>query len=341
MGSVRRRGVPTCAVLVAALSLALGAGGAPAQEAEHAPPVRGSLNDPEAYPRPVATAARTGAAPTIDGVLDEPAWRTAELITDFIQSRPEPGRLALERTEVRILYDDEALYIGAICYDSDPGAYVIQSMERDFPSLSTRDADIFGFTLDTFLARKNSFIFSINPLGAYRDGQTFDDSRSEDFGFDVPAEVETFLRDDGWSLEVRIPWSGLRYDASRREQVFGLNMHRRVRRTNEDAYWAPLQQRDPSHRMSKAGTLYGIRDLPASQNLSAKPYLSVDDQAGSAVAAGAAGTGRSVGGDLKYGITPGLTLDMTVNTDFSQVDVDQEQVNLTRFPLFFPEQRDF
>lgn len=312
-----------------------------AAQGERGPAARGSLGDPEAYPRPSATATRAPVPPVIDGVLDEEAWEAAEPITDFIQSQPEPGRLARERTEVRILYDDGALYVGAICYDSDPDAYVIQSMERDFPSLSTRNADIFGFTLDTFLDRKNSFIFSINPLGAYRDGQTFDDSRSEDFGFDVPAEVETFLRDDGWSVEVRIPWSGLRFDASRREQVFGLNVQRRVRRTNEDSYWAPVERRDPVHRMSKAGTLHGIRDLPASHNLAVKPYVTVDDQSGSTLAAGSAGTGQGVGGDLKYGITPGLTLDLTVRTDFSQVDVDQEQVNLTRFPLFFPEQRDF
>lgn len=327
--------------VAAALCVALVAAPTAAQEAEHPYPMRGSLSDPEAYPRPTATATRTPVPPVIDGALDEEVWQRAELITDFIQSQPDPGRVADERTEVRILYDDEALYLGAMNYDSHPGAYVVQSMERDFPSLSTRDADLFGLTLDTFFDRKNCFIFLINPYGAYRDGQTFDDSRSMDFGFDVPVDVETVLRDDGWSVEIRIPWSGIRYDARRKEQVFGLNIQRRVRRNNEDSYWAPLQRRDPSHRMSKAGTLYGVRDIPAANNLSVKPYLMVDDQAGDALAPGVAGTGKGVGGDVKYGVTPGLTLDLTVNTDFSQVDVDQERVNLTRFPLFFPEQRDF
>ena len=304
-------------------------------------PERGSLEDPEAYPRPVAVATRTDQAPLIDGRLDDAVWRRAELITDFIQSQPEPGRLATERTEVRILYDDEALYIGAMNFDSDPSGYVVQSLERDFPSLSTRDADIFGFTLDTFLDRKNSFIFLINPYGAYRDGQTFDDSRNQDFGFDVPAAVRTALLDDGWSVEVRIPWSGIRYDARKADQAFGLNIQRRVRRTNEDSYWAPLQRRDPSHRMSKAGTLLGIRGLPDAHSVSAKPYAKVDNQNGSVLAEGLDGTGRELGADFKVGVTPGLTLDLTVNTDFSQVEVDQERVNLTRFPLFFPEQRDF
>jgi len=332
-----------CVALAASLVL-WGTAAAGAQQSEPAsgpPPVLGSLHDPEAYPRPTATATRTRVAPVIDGVLDDEAWQATEVISDFIQSQPDPGRLANERTEVRIVYDDEALYVGAMNYDAHPGLYVVQSMERDFPSLSTRDADLFGLTLDTFLDRKNSFIFLINPYGAYRDGQTFDDSRSMDFGFDVPVQVETSLRDDGWSVEVRIPWSGVRYDAHRKEQVFGLNLQRRVRRDNEDSYWAPLQRRDPSHRMSKAGTLYGIRDIPAVNNLSAKPYLTADNQSGAALAAGLEGSGLGVGGDLKYGVTPGLTLDLTVNTDFSQVDVDQEQVNLTRFPIFFPEQRDF
>lgn len=302
---------------------------------------RGSLTDPEAYPRPFATATRTSGPPRIDGRLDEAWWAAAEVLTDFVQSQPEAGRLATERSEVRVLYDDRALYVGAVLYDSEPGAYVVQSLERDFPSLSTRDADIFGIVVDPFLDRRNSFIFLINPYGAVRDGQTFDDSRNTDFGFDVPATVATAFGDDGWSVEVRIPWSGLRYDAGRDEHTFGVNFLRRVRRKNEDSYWAPLERRDPLHRMSKAGTLGGITGLPRSRNLSAKPYVLADDHSGSSVPAGEGGTGADVGVDVKYGLTPGLTLDLTVNTDFSQVEVDQERVNLTRFPLFFPEQRDF
>jgi hypothetical protein len=303
--------------------------------------VRGSLDDPEAYPRPVATATRTPSPPRIDGRVDDAVWSRAEVLTDFIQSQPDQGRLATERTEVRILYDDDALYVGAMMYDSHAGQYVVQSLERDFPSLSTRDADIFAFTLDTFLDRRNSTMIMVNPYGAYRDGQTFDDSRSEDFGFDVPLQVKTALHDDGWSAEIRIPWSSLRYDASRPQQTFGLNVLRRVRRIAEDSYWAPLQRRDAVHRMSKAGTLYGIRGIPAARNLYAKPYVVAADQTGTDLAEGLGGGSTDAGLDVKYGVTPGLTLDLTYNTDFSQVEVDQERVNLTRFPLFFPEQRDF
>lgn len=308
---------------------------------DDAHPERGSLTDPEAYPRPTGHATRTPEAPRIDGRLDDEVWPRAEVLTDFVQSQPDAGRLATERTEVRFLYDDRALYLGAMLYDSHANEYVVQSLERDFPSLSTRDADIFGITLDTFLDRRNSIMFLVNPYGAYRDGQTFDDSRSEDFGFDVPVQVETALLDDGWSLEMRIPWSAIRYDAGREEQAFGMNILRRVRRINEDSYWAPVQRRDPVHRMSKAGTLRGIRGIPAVRNLTAKPYVVAADQRGEELEPGDVGGSADAGFDVKYGVTPGLTLDLTYNTDFSQVEVDQQRVNLTRFPLFFPEQRDF
>ncbi len=330
-------------VLSALLSTLSGPAVVAAQESPPAEaPPRGSLSDPEAYPRPVGRATRVDEAPRLDGRLDEALWRRAEPLADFVQSQPDPGALATERTEVRVVYDDDALYIGAMLWQSEPGVYVIQSLERDFPSLSTRDADIFGVTLDTFLDRRGSFIWLVNPYGAVRDGQTFNDSRNTDFGFDIPAEVRTAHLEDGWSVEMRIPWSGIRYEAEGGEQAFGINVLRRVRRKNEDSYWAPLQRRDPVHRMSKAGTLRGLVDLPDRSALSAKPYLLGDDQSGRGLeAADGAGFGWDAGLDLKYGLTPGLTLDATVNTDFSQVEVDQERVNLTRFPLFFPEQRDF
>jgi hypothetical protein len=301
----------------------------------------GALSDPEAYPRPVAEAARTNRAPRIDGRLDDEGWTEARVLTDFIQSQPDPGALATERSEIRLLYDDEALYIGAMLFDSQAGQYVVQSLERDFPSLSTRDADILGVTLDMFLDRRNSFILLVNPYGAYRDGQTFDDSRNQDFGFDIPVEVRTAHLEEGWSAEIRIPWSGLRYDAGRVDQIIGLNFLRRVRRKNEDSYWAPVERRDPVHRMSKAGTLHGVRDLPSARNLSIKPYALAADQAGRTLAPDRRGSDADVGLDVKLGLTPGLTLDLTMNTDFSQVEVDRERVNLTRFSLFFPEQRDF
>jgi hypothetical protein len=304
-------------------------------------PTRIQAEDPESIPRPVATATRIRSPIIIDASLDEEAWDAAELLDRFIQSQPDPGVPATEPTVVRILYDDEHLYVGAIMYQSDAARLVVRSLERDFPGQSTRDADMFGIALDTFLDRRNSLIYLVNPYGAVRDGQTFDDSRNMDFGWDGAVRIATRIHDEGWTLEMAIPWNSLRYHPTTGEQAWGLNLLRRVRGKNEDSYWAPVHRRDPVHRMSKAGTLVGLKDLPENRNLSVKPYLLGEQQGGSLQGPGEGGVSADAGFDLKYGVTPGLTLDLTFRTDFSQVEVDQEHVNLTRFPLFFPERRDF
>jgi hypothetical protein len=276
----------------------------------------------------------------VDGRLDEPAWQAATPITEFVQSQPHPGYPATERTAVRILYDDRRLYLGAMCYESAPDHLVVLSLEQDFPGGSTRDSDIFGVTLDPFLDRQNSFMFLVNPRGAYRDGQTFNDSRQEDFAWRGLVDIKTLVTDSGWTVEIAIPWSTLRFDPHKTDQVWGMNLLRRVRRKNEDSYWAPVERKDPLHRMSRAGTLDGIRSIHSGRNLRLKPFALASDQSGSQAAGGDGGR-MDAGADAKWGLTSGLTLDLTYRTDFSQADVDQEQVNLTRFPLFFPEQRDF
>lgn len=326
---------------------ALSPGRAPAQLPDQASGAAGAgagigAVDVDAVPRPVARAHRTSGPIRVDGVLDEAAWLDADSIGGFVQSQPHAGRPATEATLVHFLYDDRALYIGAVLFDSDPGEMVVSTLERDFPGESTRDYDIFGIALDAFHDRKDSFLFLINPRGALRDGQTFDDSRAANFAWDGISQVETRIHERGWTLEMAIPWTSLRFDQAREEQVFGLNLLRRVRRKNEDSYWAPLDRRDPVHRMSRAGTLVGVRALPRTRNLALTPYV----VAGSALGRGPAGEhparpSLDAGMDLKYGVTPKLTLDLTYRTDFSQVEVDEEQVNLTRFSLFFPEKRDF
>jgi hypothetical protein len=295
----------------------------------------------EAAPRPTSRATRTAMPITLDGRLDEAAWQTADSITHFVQSQPAPGMLATEPTVVRILYDDRYLYIGAICYDSEPDHLVVASLERDLPGQSTRDMDIFGVTLDTFLDRRNSFIYLVNPYGTLRDGQTFDNSRSENFIWDSATRVKTRIHDQGWTVEMAIPWTSLRFDLTSDDQAWGLNLLRRVRRKNEDSYWAPLDRRDAVHRMSKAGTLLGLQGIRSGRNLSVKPFVLAGQFSGGSLAAEQKGLEFDGGMDLKYGVTPRLTLDLTYRTDFSQVEVDQEQVNLTRLGLFFPEQRDF
>lgn len=293
--------------------------------------------DVEAAPRPVAVAVRAASAIVLDGVLDEAAWVDAQLLDNFIQSRPDAGMPSTERTEARILYDDKFLYIGVELYDREPGRLVIPSLEQDFES---SNSDIFGLTLDTFLDRRNAFMFLVNPKGAVKEAQDFDDSRQENAAWEGIFEVRTTIHDRGWTVEWAIPFTTLRFDPSRASQDWGVNMMRRIRRKNEESYWAPLDQRDRIHKMSRAGTLKGLEGIRSGRNLIVKPYA-VASHAGGAAAGISNGVSGDAGLDLKYGLTSRLTLDLTYRTDFSQVEVDQERVNLTRFGLFFPERRDF
>jgi len=295
--------------------------------------------DLETAPRPVAQAVATTGDIDVNGILDENVWSDAEPIADFIQSQPDAGLPATEPTIVRVLYDDSNLYIGAVCYDSDIDNRTVTTLEYGLPP-STRDMDVFAVTLDPFLDRRNSFIWLINPYGAYRDGQTFNDSRQSDYAFRAPVTIRTSISDSSWTVEMAIPWKTLRFNPSRDGQRWGMNLLRRVRRKNEDSYWAPVDRRDPVHRMSKAGYLEGLQGMRPGRNLLIKPFMLGTNVTG-AEGVTAESEGFDWGGDVKMGLTPGLTLDATFRTDFSQVEVDQERVNLTRFPLFFEEKRDF
>lgn len=292
----------------------------------------------DAAPRPTATIRRSPGPIEVDGTLDEPAWEGAEVISEFVQQRPRDGYPPTERTEVRLLYDDEHLYVGAELFDSDPSGIIIPTLQRD---PNTRDGDAFGIVLDTFQDRSSAFAFFVNPGGAVRDGQVSDDGRNTNFAWDGAFELETTVHDRGWTLEMAIPWSTLRFDPGRGNQDWGLNLMRRVRRKNEDSTWAPMDRQRPLYTASRAGTLIGLEGIQPGRNLSLKPYMLTARPNGELVLPESRGTELDAGLDLKYGLTPSLTLDLTYNTDFSQVEVDQQQVNLTRFSLFFPERRDF
>lgn len=294
--------------------------------------------DPEAFPRPSMRAVRTGGPIRIDGIMNEEAWSSSDSVSQFIQAMPDVGAPATEETVVRVLYDDENLYIGAELFDSDPNGITAQFLHQDF---QTHDDDVFAVTLDTFLDRRNSFMFLINPRGAVKDGQVFDNSRTTNLAWEGVIEVRTSIHDRGWTVELAIPFTTLRFDPNLNDQAWGMNFLRRLRRRNEDAYWAPLDRRSRVHTMALAGTLSGLTGLPRPRNLTVKPFGMMDRTSGVNVAEVDRGTGYDGGLDLKYGLTPRLTLDLTYRTDFSQVEVDQEQVNLTRFGLFFPEKREF
>ncbi|MCG8468700.1 MAG: carbohydrate binding family 9 domain-containing protein, partial [Gemmatimonadetes bacterium] len=292
----------------------------------------------ETAPRPSAMARRVTESFAIDGELEERAWADAEPLTNFVQSRPDTGAPASERTVVRFAYDEDALYISALCYDSEPELLVVPSLKQDFSSGSS---DVFGVTLDTYQDRRNGFMFLVNPRGALKDVQIFDDSRSEDQAWEGPIRVASVVHDSGWTVEMAIPFSTLRFHRVEGEQVWGLNVLRRIRRKAEDAFWAPLDRRNQIHKMSRAGTLRGLRDLRPGRNFRIKPFVVTDNTSGALLDPDDRGSRIDGGADLKLGLTSGLTLDLTYRTDFAQIEVDQEQINLTRFPLFFPEKRDF
>jgi hypothetical protein len=274
----------------------------------------------------------------LDGVLDEAAWRRADAFGDFVQSMPDAGSPATEQTVVRVVYDEENLYIGAVLYDSHPEEIIAQYLNQDY---ETHNDDTFGITLDTFLDRRNSFMFLINPNGAVKDGQTFDNSRTINLAWEGVIQVETSIHQEGWTVEVAIPFTTLRFNPNIPDQSWGMNFLRRVRRKNEDSYWAPVDRRTRVHTMAYGGTVSGFQGLPRPRNLTVKPFFTGSDATGDLLEPGDRGGSSDFGVDLKYGLTPRMTLDLTYRTDFSQVEVDQEQVNLTRFSLFFPEKRDF
>jgi len=273
----------------------------------------------------------------IDGSLDDAAWtRTRPSEEVWIQTLPDAGMPASEHTTIRVLYDDENLYIGAVMYDSDPYNLIVPGLEQDF---DTPNSDMFAFGLDTYHDRQNGFVFVVNPAGAVFDAQAFNDQRDLSTAWEGIVDVRTSVNDSSWIAEIRIPFATLRFNPVEGEQVWGLNLSRRIRRRNEDAIWAPIPLQFRVYKFSMAGTLVGLSDLPRGRNLWVKPYALGKYLDG--VRQELSATDGAVGLDVKWGLTSRMTLDLTVNTDFSQVEADAVQVNLTRFSLFFPEKRDF
>ncbi len=306
---------------------------------------------PPATP-PEAEAFFTGQAPTLDGdVIDDPAWDDVEAITGFWQTTPREGEPATERTEVRVLYTRNVLYVGVVCFDDDPAGIIVADSRRDS---SLEETDSFQLILDTYLDRQNGFVFGTNPAGIEYDGQVTDEGRGSGGGigggrqgsgsgggfnlnWDGAWEVRTRTGNFGWSAEFAIPFSTLRF-SNEREQTWGVNFQRNIRRKNETSYWAPLPRQLNLFRLSLAGTLSGV-EIEGTRNLQVTPYTLGEvrhDVAGRRT--NYLGDG---GVDVKYNFTPSLTLDGTYNTDFAQVEVDEFQVNLNRFNLFFPEKRPF
>ncbi len=283
------------------------------------------------------TAVRAAGPIEVDGVLGEDEWAGAALVSGFTQGNPNEGMPATFETEVRVLYDDESLYIGAFAYDDAPDEIIVNDLSRDF---STRAGDIFGVVLDTFHDRRNGYMFETNPAGAKFDGQVFNEGREFNRDWDGVWHVRTRRVAGGWQVEMAIPFKTLRFREDP-EQTWGINFLRRVRRLNEDAFWAPIPRFFNFARVSYSGTLEGLLDLKAGGRFKITPYLGADTSQGAAEVDAGAEFSAAAGVDAKVLLGTGLNLDLTVNTDFSQVEADLQQVNLTRYSLFLPEKRDF
>ena len=289
---------------------------------------------------------RVEEGPTIDGRLDDEAWLQAAVIDNFVQQEPSEGDPATERTVVRLIYDERALYIGVEAYDSDPDGVVATEKRRD--SIRLLDEDNFQVILDTFQDRRSGYMFVTSPLGAKLEQQVAAEgeggfggnSQNINRNWDGVWDVATRRTPEGWIAEIAIPMVTLRFPAAER-QVWGVNFMRNIRRKNEQVFWAPIPKAYTLTRVSLAGTMTGIGNVNRGMDLRMTPYL-LSGGRQDRVGGGLDGSGfNDVGLDVKYGVSSGLNLDLTVNTDFAQVEVDEQQVNLTRFPLFFPEKRDF
>lgn len=288
---------------------------------------------------PTAHATHTSeASPVVDGSLSDDVWRDAQTVTGFTQREPNPGRAASQQTEVRLLYDDAALYVGARLYD-EPDSVVARLFRRDENEYS----DWFGVGIDGNDDDRTAFTFAVNPKGVQRDVLFVNDSES-DANWDAVWETAVRIDSMGWVAEMRIPFSQLQFPAKKGEQSWGFNLWREIARRGETAFWAPIPP-DKSGYVSRSGTLRGLRDLPQPHNLEIEPYVSSrltrapGDESNPFYESNA--LSASVGGDISYGLTSDLTLTATINPDFGQVEVDPAVVNLSAYETFFPEKRPF
>jgi hypothetical protein len=269
---------------------------------------------------------------SVDGVLDEPEWAQASLIGEIIQREPHPGEKATEQTEVKILYDSANLYIGVMCYDSEPHRIVGTQMARD-ADLSADDR--IEILIDSFHDRHNAFYFSTNPLGALVDGLLIENG-TLNRDWNAIWLVRTHKSDRGWSAEFAIPFKSVGFKKG--ESVWGFNFSRTIKRKIEEDRWASPRLDVKFFQISEAGEIAGLEEINQGRGLDARPF--VTSKALHNVDTGNDFSAKA-GVDVFYNITSSLKWTTTFNTDFAETEVDNRQINLTRFPLFFPEKRSF
>lgn len=309
-----------------------------------------------AKPRPTVNIIKLeGAEPVIDGKLDEGVWTQGAAVSDFVQRELNEGVPASERTEVRFASDGKYLFIGARMYDREPSLIIPGEKIRD---VTLANSDYVAFIFDTYHDRQNGFVFGTTPAGVEYDGQVIREGEGGgamvqgqnrmqagamggfNVNWDASWTVATTVDSLGWTAEFRIPFSTIRYQSANGEQTWGLNVARMIRRKNEELYWSFIPRQFNLYRLSLAGNLAKLTP-PVRRIQTMTPYVLASSQERWNKGLKTSTTPTEIGGEIKYGVTPALTLDLTVNTDFAQVEVDDQRVNLTRFPVFFPEKRPF
>lgn len=310
--------------------------------ATHAPAVLHG----QSMPRPLAPtgaaltaiAAPVDQAPRIDGVLDEAFWETIPPITDFRQRVPVDGDFPTERTEVRIAFDSDAIYFGFRLFDSHPDLIRRSILQREG---RIDEDDHIWIGLDTYHDGRNAYIFELNSFGTQGDALITDESMTlSDWNWEGVYRSEARVTDEGWTLEVAIPFTTIRFEDAEAPEM-GVAIRRAIRRKNEEVFWPHIPQRYRAgfNQVSQYATLSGLQDVRRGRYMELKPFAILGGQKLSENPD--TDVLDDIGVDFKYAITSNLTADLTWNTDFAQVESDNVQVNLTRFSLFFPEKREF
>ncbi len=275
----------------------------------------------------------------LDGFLDEDIWASAPVATGFTQRAPKDGGTPSQKTEARILYTDKEVFVGIMAFDTAPDSVIASLFRRD----GNETSDWVYVSFDSYNDKRTAFTFAVNPRGVQKDILYFDD-RGEDVRWDAVWEAEAEMLNNGWSVEMRIPLSQLRFSSKDQVKSWGVNFQRRIARHQEFNFWSPTPQSE-SGSVSLFGRLNGIRDLNEPRRLEITPYTS-------SVLESAPGNSANpyyerneldgnFGGDIKYGVTSDLTLTATINPDFGQVEADPATINLSQFEQFFPERRPF
>ena len=302
-------------------------------------PAAGEAVSRDADGRVTLRAFRLAEPLTVDGVLDDPVYDQVPAAGGFLQQEPDEGAPASESTRVWVLYDADNLYIAAELEEEHPERLMASEMRRDHRSIGWNDS--FQIVLDTFYDRRNGFLFHTNALGALFDAQVTDE-RNTNSDWNTVWWVKSQVVEEGWTVEIRIPFRSLRYVAGG-PQLWGINFQRNIKHKNEKVFFTPTPQaynRDGLVRLSNAATLVGLEAPAGSRRMELKPYA-IGSQTHVPLRDINNEWSGDIGGDFKFGVTDGLTADLTWNTDFAQVEDDESQVNLSRFSLFYPEKREF